>query len=114
MKATERKKSAGTAKRRSFFDLSPEEREREVAQYDSPIDIERQTRPLSAKERAQFKRMQEDKPHVSYFINGGKVEIRISLDDDLMTKIQAYAKQHRTTLPKMVERGLRGLISFGA
>ena len=99
---------------RSFFDLTPEERDREVARFDRAIDVDKETRPLTAKQRALFERAVADKPDVSVFVRKGRVDVLIHLDDDLMARANAYAKKNKTTLPKMIDRGLRGLLSFGA
>ncbi len=99
---------------RSFFDLTPAERDREVARFDEPIDLEKETRPLTAKERALFERMVADKPDVSVFVRKGHLDVVVHLDDELMARASAYARKNKTTLPKMIDRGLRGLLSFGA
>ena len=49
-------------KARDFFDLTPEERDLEVARFDRPIDIDKEFRPLTTKERALFERMIGRKP----------------------------------------------------
>lgn len=100
-------------KTRSFLQLTPAEREREVARFDRPINIEKETRPLSAKERALFERLCDDKPRVSILVHDGRQDIVITLDDELLAQAKAFARKNKTTLPKMIDRGLRGLLSFG-
>ena len=105
-------KKPRSKKKRSFFDLTPEERDREVAQFDEPIDIERDTRPMSVKERALFERMMADKPEVVIHIRNGRHDYIVKLDDDLLAEATKFARKKKTTLPKMVDRGLRGLLAF--
>lgn len=100
-------------KTKSFLELTPAEREREVARFDQPIDIEKETRPLSAKERALFELVRNDKPEVSILVHDGRQDIVIKLDDELLAQAKAFARKNKTTLPKMIDRGLRGLLSFG-
>jgi len=101
-------------KTRSFFDLTPEERDREVARFDKPIDIRKDTRPLTKKERALFERMQADQPGVSIRIHNGRTDVVINLDDELLARAKAFARKNKTSLPRMIDRGLRGLLAFGA
>lgn len=103
-----------TKKAKSFFDLTPEEREREVARFDRPLDMDKETRPLTAKERALFEKAVADGPHVSIYVSDGRRDVVIHLDDDLLAEARTYAKRKKTTLPKMIDRGLRGLLSFDA
>lgn len=106
------KKKARAKKVPSFFELSPEEREREVAKFDEPIDIERDTRPLTRAERAEFDRWVADKPHVSLYVSNGQRDYIIHLDDELLKQAAKFAKKNKTSLPKMIDRGLRGLLAF--
>lgn len=108
MKKPKRRKAA------SFFDLTPDERERELVRFDQPIDIEKDTRPMTKRERAIFDRMNADKPDLTLMVRDGRHDVIVHLDKSLLAQAAAYARRHRTTLPKMIDRGLRGLLSFGA
>jgi hypothetical protein len=107
------KKSKKTTKKRSFFDLTYEEREREVARFDKPIDIERETRPLTARERARWNRIMAAKTYESVYIHGGQVDRHIHVDEDLVEQLKVFGKKKRMSLAQVVDRGLRGLLAFG-
>jgi hypothetical protein len=36
----------------------------------------------------------------------------IHLDDELLKRAAEYVSKHKTSLPKMIDRGLRGLLAF--
>lgn len=98
-------------KEKDFFDLTPEERDREVARFDHPID-EKECRPLTPRERARFERALASQPQVTVYFCDGKQDVVIHLDEELLSRATAFAKKNKTTLPKMIDRGLRGLLSF--
>ena len=103
-----------TAKK-SFFGLTPAERENEVARFDHPIDLEKETRPLSPKERARFERAIADNPGISIYVRKDRrCDVVIHLDDDLLVQAKLFARKNKTTLPKMIDRGLRSLLSSEA
>ncbi len=106
MKQTKRR----SAKR--FFDLTPEERDQDVARFDKPIDLEKDTRPLTAKERARFEKAMAKPPLVSLLVHSGQRDEIVHLDDELLVRAKAYARKNKTSLPKMIDRGLRGLLAF--
>src|ERR1041385_3514200 len=98
-------------RRKSFFDLTPEQRDREVARFDREIDLS-ETRPLTKKERLRFERARKARPSVSIFVTDGHADVKIHLDEELITQARAYAKKNKTSLPRMIERGLLGLLAF--
>ena len=93
--------------------MTPAERERDVARFDKPIDLDTETRPLTARERARWERAMKQKPHVSIFVGKGATKVEINLDDDLLADVRKFARKNKTSLPKMIDKGLRGLIAFG-
>jgi hypothetical protein len=97
---------------KEFWDMTAAERVEATKQFDKPIP-ESRVRPLSARERRKFERALADKPHVSIYVSAGRRDIKIHLDDDLQAKVRVYARKHKTSLRKMIDRGLRGLIAFG-
>jgi hypothetical protein len=103
---TKRKK-----KEKDFFELTPEERDREVARFDHPID-EKEIRPLTPRERARFERALAMRPRMTVHIQDGARDVVVHLDEELLSRAAAFAKKNKTTLPKMIDRGLRGLLSF--
>jgi hypothetical protein len=106
------KKKSQANRKRSFFDLTPEERERDVARFDRPIDIDRETRPLSAKERALFERMFAADSTATVHVKNGRRDVVVQIDDQLWDEATAFARRKKTTIPKMIDRGLRGLLAF--
>jgi hypothetical protein len=91
-------------KRKSFFDLTPDERDREVARFDREIDIEKETRPLTAKERALFEKMRAGKPRSVYVL---------PLDGKLLGQASAAARKRGMALDEFIINGIRGMIAFG-
>lgn len=106
MPTTTRKKT------RSFFDLTDAERSEAVKEFDKPIPAHR-LKALSKKQRERFDRAVADTPHVSIYVRDGRRDVIIHLDEKLLEQAKAFAKKNKTSLPKMIDRGLRGLISFG-
>lgn len=93
----------------SFFDLTPAERDREVARFDKPIDMEKETRPLSAKERLLWERaMGKSKPSPP---RGGRrrtAAVTVQLDPQLVRQSTDYAAKHNMTLSEFVAKSLKG------
>jgi hypothetical protein len=99
------------AKRKSWVKMTAAELVEATKQFDKPIPLSR-TRPLSPRNRARWKRAQKSKPDVSIFVDGGHAEVLVHLDEDLLARARDYAKKNKTSLPKMIDRGLRGLLAF--
>ena len=107
------KKTTRTKKKaRNFFDLTLEERDRDVARFDNPINMDKEFRALTPKERALHERMFRDKPPVKVRVTTGKREINFPLDGDLLAQATEHARKHKISLPKMIDRGLRGYLAF--
>ncbi len=91
-------------KRKSFFDLTPAERGREVAKFDREIDIEKETRPLTAKQRALFEKMRKGKTRDLYLL---------PLDGKLLDQAYRAARKRGMPLAEFIRNGIRGMIAFG-
>ena len=104
-------KYAKISKKR-WQDMTLEEREGEVKEFDKPIHP-RDLKPLSKKQRLVWERMRGSKPDLSIFVRDGRTEVVIHLDEDLLRRATTFAKKNKTSLPKMIDRGLRGLLAFG-
>jgi len=85
--------------RRSFLSLSPAERDREVARFDHPIDLERDTRPLTRKERALFEKASGISLHAFEF------------DKKLLRKALTAARRDGMTVDQFVAQAVRGALS---
>lgn len=97
---------------RSFFDLSDAEKTEAVKEFDRPLP-ESRFKPLTRKQRLLWEKARASKPDVSIHVHDGHVDVVIHLDPELMARANAFATHHRTTLPKMIDRGLRGVLAFG-
>jgi hypothetical protein len=93
-----------------WWDLTPEEREEAVKEFDKPLPRGR-TRPLSKKERLLWERAKSE-PSVSIYVRDDRADIVIHLDDELLARAHEFAKKKKTSLPKMIDQGLRGLLAF--
>ncbi len=93
---------------RSFFDLTPAERDREVARFDKPIDMERETRPLSAKERLLWERATGKSKPATRAKRRGTAAVTVELDPQLVRQSAVYAAKHNMTLSEFVAKSLKG------
>jgi hypothetical protein len=96
---------------KSFFELSDAEKTEAVKEFDRPVPAHRM-RPLNKKERLLWERARAHKPDVSIYIHEGETDIVIHLEPDIMAQARAYAAKNKTSLPAMIDRGLRGLLAF--
>lgn len=127
-----KKKSTANGKR-SFFDLTPEERDRDVARFDKPIDIDRDTRPLTVKERALFDRMMGNKPKTGLASKYQRTRLKQSpkngnahspipkrstarlfngLDPQIVSRIEKYADEHEISPQEFVAKSLVSSLTF--
>jgi hypothetical protein len=99
--------------KKSFFELTDDEKTQVVREFDRPIPASR-FRPLSKKQRLLWERARANKPDVSIYVGEDKTDVLIHLDPDLLAQARAFAAKNKTSLPKMIDRGLRGLLAFGS
>ena len=95
---------------KQFWEMTADELREATKEFDAPLDPSR-LRAMSSAERKKFER--EDGPGLSLFLRDGGCDVSIVLDDELMRRAKAYARKNKTTLPKLIDRGLRGLLAFG-
>jgi hypothetical protein len=86
-----------------WWDLTPQERDEDVKQFDKPLPPGR-TKPLTKKQRLLWKRAQSE-PSVSIYVHDDRADILIHLDDELLARARDFAKKKKTSLPKMI-RGM--------
>jgi hypothetical protein len=94
-----------------WWDLSPEQREQAVKEFDEPLSP-RRAKPLSKKQRLLWELARRSKPDVSIFVHDGRTDIVVHLDDQLLKRAREFARKKQTSLPKMIDQGLRGLLAF--
>ena len=94
---TKKKKS-----RKSFFDLTPSERDREVARFDQEIDLDKEARPLTGKQRAIHDRLR-GYPNAVY---------PLSVDSKLLVQAAQAARKQGISLEKFIIEGIRGMVAF--
>jgi hypothetical protein len=87
---------------KSFFDLTPQERDREVARFDREIDLEKETKPLTAKQRAVHDRLR-GKPRAVY---------PLPLDSKLLGEATKAARKRGISLDQFIAEGIRGMVAF--
>ena len=89
--------------RKSFFDLTPEERDREVAEFDRELDLSK-ARPLTKKQQLL---------HAKADAKGkGKHVFICELDPKLLSEAAELARRRGIPLSKLVEQGVRGMLAF--
>lgn len=101
-------KSAKKRSTRSFFDLTPAERDREVARFDEPIDLDKETRPLTPKERLTWQRATGKSKPAARSSRRGKAAVTVELDSKLVRQSADYAAKHNMTLSEFVAKSLKG------
>jgi len=87
--------------RKSFFDLTPQERDREVARFDREIDLDKQTKPLSAKQRAIHDRLR-GYPNSTY---------PLPMDSKLLGQATRAARKQGMSLERFIIEGIRGMVA---
>ena len=87
---------------RPFLSLSPAEREQEVARFDHPLDVDRDCRPLTSRERTGFAKS-GDLPSVS--------EFTFEIDVDLLDQAAGAARKLRMTLDQFMAQAIRQTVS---
>jgi len=88
--------------RKSFLDLTPQERNREVARFDREIDLDKEARPLTAKQRAIHDRLR-GYPHAVY---------PLPLDSKLLGQATRAARKQGMSLEQFIIEGIRGMVAF--
>jgi hypothetical protein len=100
-------------RQKNFFQMSDREKMEAVKEFDGSLPPSR-FKPLSRKQRLLWEMAGKSKPDVSIYVHEGRQDVVIHLDADLLAEARAFAAKNRTTLPKMIDRGLRGLLAFGS
>jgi hypothetical protein len=98
---------------KSFVEMSDAQKTQAVKEFDRPLPASR-LRPLTTKQRLLWERARAQKPDVSIYVRQGKADVVIHLDADLLAQARVFAQRKKTSLAKMIDRGLRGLLAFGA
>jgi hypothetical protein len=105
--STKKKKSQYPAFKtvREFQALSTGEKDKVWEYYDREIPMS-ESRPLNAKERAQFERVRGRSVGRPKIGKGAKV-VAVTMEKGFLSRVDAYAKQHALKRSEMITRGLR-------
>jgi hypothetical protein len=90
---------ARKATRKSFFKMTPAEREKDLARYEAGVSFE-ETRPLDASEQARWERARRGRAGTPNGENDVAVVIRI--DPQLLAKAHAAAKRDGKSLSTLI------------
>lgn len=88
-------------RQKSFFNLTPEERDREVARFDREIDLS-DTRPLTKREKALHEKASRKK---------SKHRFSFEMDPKLVHQAGQLAKSKGIPLSQLIEQGVRGMLA---
>jgi hypothetical protein len=91
---------------KSFFQMTVSERDREVERYDHEIDIERDTKPLTAKQKL----LHEKAAGRVLLQRNGLYTLKI--DPKLMTEATRQARRRGMSVSKFIEEGVRGMLTL--
>jgi hypothetical protein len=97
--------------KKRYWEMNLEELREATKEFDRP-NPRSKIRPLSKRQRARFERLRNSKPDVSIYVHRNHRDVIIHLEDELLGRAAVYARKHKTSLPKMIDRGLRGLLAF--
>jgi hypothetical protein len=98
--------------RKNYREMTPAELEAETTVFDKPLDIEKDTRPLTPEQQARFERFRTNvtkgkapvgRPKVG---EGAKI-ISISIEGGLLEQADAYAKVSGVSRSELIATGLR-------
>jgi hypothetical protein len=92
-----------THKRKSFFKMTPAEKDADVARYDAGVDFD-DTVPLTVAQKAQFERARQ--VH-SVKRSEELAHVLISVDPKLLAKVHARARKQGKTFSSLVNELLR-------
>ncbi len=96
---------------KAFWEMTAQELADGTKEFDKPTPASR-FRTLTKSGRARFERSRQS-PMVSAQIRGKlRRQVLVELDVKTLRRCEAYAKRHKISLPKMIDRGLRGLLAF--
>jgi hypothetical protein len=98
-------------KEKTFWEMTNAERDAMVKQYDKPIRLE-DTRPLTAAERARWRRARRGPVYSLRVYNGKQRTIRVRVDEYLLKKFDEFAKRNRMTRDELITRSFRIAIAF--
>jgi hypothetical protein len=88
--------------RKSFLTLTPAERDKDISRFDQEIDIEKETRPLTAKERLFFELVRRQ---------GAGAKHSVPVDPKLLDKAVAAAHRQGVSLEEFVSKSIRGMLA---
>jgi hypothetical protein len=98
----------------AFIALPDSEKDRIVAEIEreSPAERRARSRPLNARERAQWQRFKQKMGRPK--IGAGTRTISLTVERNLLKRADAYAKRHGLSRAKLVAQGLAAVIGSAA
>ena len=97
--------------KKPYWEMNLKELRAATKEFDKPIDPSR-LKPLAKEERARFERMRKG-PIYSIFVHRGKKrQVTIRVDEWILRRCEAYAKERRMTRDEIIERSLAASLTF--
>jgi hypothetical protein len=93
-----------------FMALSDEEKNAEVAKFDDPAYTIK-TRPLNAKERALWKRVQRRLQRGRPKIGRGVKRVMVSVEAGLLQRADAYARKNHMKRSELIAKAIETIMS---
>jgi hypothetical protein len=93
-----------------FMALSDEEKDAEVAQFDNPAYTIK-TRPLNAKERALWKRVQRRMQRGRPKIGRGVKRVMVSVEAGLLERADAFARKNHMKRSELIAKAIETIMS---
>src|SRR5438270_9101521 len=97
-----------------FEDLADSEKDRVVRQIEAETPEQRlaRSRPLNARERAQWRRFKKKAGRPK--IGAGTINVSVSLEKTLLRQADRFARQHGMSRSQLVAQGVKAVIHSAA
>lgn len=101
------KKKRSNSKQKPYWEMTTAELREATKQFDKPIDLEKETRPLTARGRQAFDRFIRERSG-----RRGSTTTPLALDAKLVRLAEKQASELGISLQDYIEHGIRGMIAF--
>ena len=110
-KQTARRNAAQSRLAKPYAEMTTAELREATREFDEPMVLERKSRPLTAQERAEYKRaVKRGRPK----IGRGAKRVLITVEGGLLERADAFAERNGMTRSQLIARGLESVMGSAA